>query len=118
MNLAYNITERNSVQILSIKSLLDEWQNRQILQELQPKIEAGATTFVVDLAQLRLVNSIGLNFLLTLFSRVRRQGGEVILANVSKGVYRILEMTKLSNIFPLESSVENAVDALGMELMA
>ncbi len=118
MNMMYSLTEHNSVQILSLNSLRDEWQNRQILKELQPKIDSGASTFVVDLAKLNLMNSSGLNFLLSLFSKTKKQGGEIILANASRRVTQILEMTKLSSVFTLRPSVENAVDCFAMELVA
>lgn len=115
MNVTYSITEHNAVQVLSINSLLDEWQNRQILKELQHKIDQGAHEFVIDLAPLSLVNSIGLNFLLSLFSKTKKKGGALILANVSKRIQRILEITKLSTVFTISSSVENAVDRLSLE---
>ena len=104
------------MQVLSINSLRDEWQNRQILKELQRKIDTGANRFVVDLSQLNLVNSIGLNFLLTLFSKTKKKGGAVILANVSNRIQQILEITKLSTVFSIKTSVDTAVDSLSPQL--
>lgn len=115
MNVNYSITERNAVQVLSINSLRDEWQNRQILKELQHKIDRGDNDFVVDLTRLSLVNSVGLNFLLSLASKTQKKGGALILANVSKRVQRILEVTKLTTVFTISRSVENAVDRLSLE---
>lgn len=109
MNVMYSLTEHNSVQILSINSLRDEWQNRQILKAVQPTIDRGASAFVVDLSKLNLVNSVGLNFLLSLFSKTKQQGGEIILTNVSRKIKQVLEMTKLSNVFRVSPSVETAV---------
>ncbi len=116
MNVSYSITERNTVQVLSINSLLDEWQNRQILKELQQKIDQGANEFVVDLGPMNLVNSIGLNFLLSLFSKTKKKGGALVLANVSKRIQRILDITKLSAVFVISPSVENAVDDLSLQM--
>ena len=116
MNVSYSITEHNAVQVLSINSLLDEWQNRQILKELQHKIDQGDHEFVVDLAPLSLVNSIGLNFLLSLFSKTKQKGGTLILANASKRIQRILDITKLSAVFTICPSVEKAVNSLSLEM--
>ncbi|MFK7982087.1 MAG: STAS domain-containing protein [Saprospiraceae bacterium] len=116
MNVSYSITEHNTVQVLSINSLLDEWQNRQILKELQYKIDQGANEFVVDLAPLSLVNSVGLNFLLSLFSKTKQKGGALVLANVSKRVQRILDITKLSAVFTVCPTVEKAVDNFSLQL--
>ena len=118
MNVNYSITEHNGVQVLSINSLLDEWQNRQILKELQYKIDRGNNEFVMDLAPLNLVNSIGLNFLLALSSKTKKQGGALVLTNVSKRIQRILDITKLSAIFTICPSVEKAVNNLSLQLVA
>ncbi|MEM6316462.1 MAG: STAS domain-containing protein [Bacteroidota bacterium] len=117
MNVNYSITEHDSVQVLFTNTLLDEWQNRQILQDLRQKIDNGAKQFVVDLAAQKLMNSIGLNFLLTLFSCTKKTGGALILANPSKKVRQVLEMTKLSNVFKTETSVETAVNQLNAQLV-
>ncbi len=117
MNVTYSITKHDAVQVLSINSLLDEWQNRQILKELEQKIDQGDNEFVVDLAPLSLVNSIGLNFLLSLFSKTQKQGGAIVLANVSKGIQRILDITKLSAVFMISPSVEKALDSLSLEVI-
>ena len=116
MNVNYSITKHNAVQVLSINSLLDEWQNRQILKELQQKIDTGLNEFVVDLAALNLVNSIGINFLLSLLAKVKKKGGVLILANVSSRIQRILEITKLAAVFEISASVENAVDDLSLQM--
>ncbi len=115
MNVNYSITEHNTVQVLSINSLRDEWQNRQILKDLQQKIDKGNNDFVVDLTRLSLVNSVGLNFLLSLSAKTKKKGGALILANVPKRVQRILEVTKLTTIFTISHSVESAVDSLSLE---
>ncbi len=117
MNVTYTITEYNAVQVLSINSLRDEWQNRQILKELQHKIDKGTNEFVIDLAQLNLMNSIGLNFLLSLFSKTRKTGGSLILANASQKIQRVLEVTKLSNVFNVQPTVKHAVDSFSMDLV-
>jgi len=116
MNVNYSITQHNAVQVLSINSLLDEWQNRQILKELQYKIDQGDNEFVVDLAPLNLVNSIGLNFLLALSSKTKKRGGALVLANVSKRVQRILDITKLSSVFTVCPTVEKAINNLSLPI--
>ena len=117
MNVTYTITKHNSVQVLSINTLRDEWQNRQILKELQHKIDKGAKEFVIDLAPLNLMNSIGLNFLLSLFSKTRKTGGALILANVSQHIQSVLEITKLSNVFNIQPTVKHAIESFSMDLV-
>jgi anti-anti-sigma factor len=106
------------VQILSINTLLDEWQNRQILRELQQKIDRGANQIVVDLGSLSFVNSAGINFLLSLFSKTQKEDGQIILANASMRIQKIMEITKLSSVFTIKNSIDAAVNSLTLNMAA
>ena len=118
MKVAYSLTEQKSVQILSINSLLDEWQNRQILQELNQKIDRGGNQLVIDLTQLNLMTCSGINFLLSLFSKTQENNGALILANAPRSVQKILDITKLSTIFAIKPSVDQAVNCLTQKVAA
>ncbi len=110
MDAIYSISQQKAVQVLSINSLLDEWQNRRILRELQGRITTNTNHFVIDLAQLSFINSSGLNFLLMLYAKTRKSGGSIILANASKRIRHVLDITKLSTVFPIKTSVASAVN--------
>jgi len=115
MNKQYTITEKTNLQILSPQSLLDEWENRQILRDLQERINAGCHQFVVDLSNLQLINCVGINFLLTLLSRVQNVGGQLILINIGDFVARLFDTTRLTNVFELQASLEAAMEHLAQE---
>ena len=112
MNKHYSVTEQANVQILSITSLLDEWENRYLLRTIQHRIDDGAALFVIDLMDLELINSVGLNFLLAVLSRLKNIDGHLLLANVQEQVHNLLEITKLHNVFDIKSSVEEAISYL------
>jgi len=109
MNPNYNITKAENVQILEVRNLLNEYVNKEILQAVQSKIDEGFSNFVVDLKQIQFMNSVGLNFLITLKARSNDNGGRVAVANASGKVVQLLEMTKLRPIFQVNNSVEEAV---------
>ena len=118
MNAIYSISQQKAIQILSINNLSDEWQNRQILRELQGRINVNAKHFVVDLAQLPFINSCGLNFLLMLYSKTQKSGGSIILANASKRIQHILDITKLSTVFTIKKSIADAVNCFSIKVAA
>ena len=109
MNPNYSITKAENVQILEVRNLLNEYDNKEILQAVQTKIDEGFSNFVVDLKQIQFMNSVGLNFLITLKARSNDSGGRVAVANASGKVVQLLEMTKLRPIFQVNNSVEEAV---------
>ena len=58
---AYRISEQNAVQILEVSNLFNEFDNRQLLNELQKRMDGGAANCVVNLADLNVMNSVGLS---------------------------------------------------------
>lgn len=112
MNLTYSIDEQvGGIQILKIHDLLSEHANKEILKAAQQRIDAGQKRFVVDLSQVRYMNSVGLNFLITLRARSQEEGGDIAVANPSEKVMDLLNMTKLAPIFRIYSTVEAAAQA-------
>jgi len=112
MNKHYTVSERANVQILSFISLTDEWENQQLLRVLQEQINAGAHQFVVDLSNQKLINCVGINFLLSLLAKIQDAGGQLILTNVCEFVNRLLAITRLTSVFELQTSLDAAVEQL------
>lgn len=115
MNDHYSVSP--NLQVLSLTSLLDEWENRRLLRDLQQRINEGINQYVIDLAEVKVINSVGINFLLSLLSRVQQSGGQMFLMNVSDYVYRLLDVTKLTSVFEMMTSADDAVLELEEEAM-
>lgn len=98
--------------MLEVYNLLNEYANREILLAVQSKIDEGFSTFVVDLKDIQVMNSVGLNFLIVLRARSEDKGGRIAVVNASHKVMQLLEMTKLRPMFQLSGSVEEAVESL------
>ena len=58
------------------------------------RAESGTHDVVVlDLSELRFVDSTGLGIIACAYRRMRRTGGRLVIASPTKGVKRILELT-------------------------
>jgi anti-anti-sigma factor len=108
----FSIIQKDSVQILEISNLLSEYANKEILLAAQSKIDEGFSKFVVDLKAIDFMNSVGLNFLITLRARSDEMGGQMAIANAPSKVLQLLKMTKLLPMFQVTSSVEEALEFL------
>ena len=115
MNKHYFDSEKAPVRILTISSLLDEWDNRHLLTEFQQYLNDGFQQFIVDLTNLHIINSVGINFLLRILKKVQQVGGQLFLANASVQVTHLLNITKLTSIFSMEDSVDAALEAMQEE---
>jgi len=68
---------------------------------------------VLDLDGLRSVDPSGIGALLSLYASAAQHGGQVHLARPSTKLAAMLRTTKLSSIFPVYDSPEEAIAAFG-----
>ncbi|HET7720100.1 MAG TPA: STAS domain-containing protein [Acidimicrobiales bacterium] len=73
----------------------------QLRDELLRLVSGGATMVTVDLSELAFVDSTGLSVLITGLKRLRQQGGELALRSPTPGTRRVLEITGLTEVFPI-----------------
>jgi anti-sigma B factor antagonist len=73
----------------------------QLREELLRLVSDGATTVTVDLSELAFVDSTGLSVLITGLKRLRQQGGDLALRSPTPGTRRVLEITGLTEVFPI-----------------
>jgi len=112
MNEISSFADQTSTQILSITTLSDEWHNRHIFHDFQSSIEEGIKQFIVDLSKLSVINSVGINLLLRILKRVQQVSGQLFLTNASVQVLHLLNITKLTNVFIIKGSIEEAMESI------
>jgi anti-anti-sigma factor len=110
MEFYYGDTERD-VLILRADGGLDSHNAQQFLEQLQRLIDAGARKLVVDCVKLGYISSFGITTFIRLHKRMSESGGDVKLAAVQAPLFRLLEITRLNEVFHTYPSVEEAVKA-------
>mgnify|MGYP001802035832 FL=1 len=81
-------------------------------ESFSEKLELGYEQFVIDLSDLQHINSSGLGVLITLLTKARKKGGELMLANPSSYIKNLLLITKLNTIFEIHATTDEALGAL------
>jgi anti-sigma B factor antagonist len=98
----YQIEKLEDVLVISLQGrLLGEHQTLTLLEEIEEQIAMNLTHIVVDLGKLDYINSNGLNFLLTVLTKTRKEDGETVLCNISETIQQLLITTKLKAFFTL-----------------
>jgi anti-sigma B factor antagonist len=64
---------------------------------------------VIDISNLRYINSSGIGVLITILTKFRNKGGEVYLLKPSESVQKLLVITKLNAIFQIAKTEEEAL---------
>jgi len=113
MNFEYTFDKIDELNLFTLKGeLIDKGQAMQFLYEVDKCIEKKDNKFILNLSDLKYMNSSGLNILINILTKSRKSGGDVAIAGLSKKVHELLAITKLDNIFNITDSVDQAVKKL------
>ena len=107
------ISERDGVAVVTPAGDLDSQTSHAFQNRLDPLISEGTCYFVVDLQHVRFLDRAGLAALVRLYKHVRIGEGDVRLAGVLPAVQRILDLTRLSRVFAIYPTVEEAAASFG-----
>jgi anti-sigma B factor antagonist len=88
---------------------LSDFDFKPVIESVEDQINDGVSNFVIDLANLKFMNSTGLGALIRILTKARTAGGEAILVNSSTQISQLLLMTKLNQVFNNFDSLEDAI---------
>ena len=113
MVLDFNISEENDINILTLSGeLIDKNQAIHLLKAVDELVEAGNNKLIIDIKELKYMNSSGLNVLIQLLTKTRNNGGESVIFNVNKKITELLIITKLNTLFKIAETEEEAIKML------
>ena len=81
---------------------------RDTVRELLAK---GQKKILLNLGEVTYIDSSGIGELVSAFTTVRNQGGELKLLNLTKKVHDLLQITKLYTVFDVRDDEAGAVKA-------
>ena len=110
----FSISEKPNCIILSLEGeLIEKNQAIDLLKKVDELVAAGQTKIAINLANLKYMNSSGLNTMIQLLTKARNDGGEVVICNMNKKINELLLITKLNTLFKVVETEEQAVNLLG-----
>ena len=86
--------------------------SEDLSQVLKDSFEEGLDKFIIDLVEVKWVNSTGLGILMSLYREIESAGGIVAVANPSPKVVGLFKVTKLDRYFRIGNSLDEAVKEL------
>ena len=89
--------------------LIGENNGVGVLEIVANAIQQQIRNCIVDISDLRYINSSGIGVLITILTKFRNKGGEVYLLNPSESVKKLLVITKLNAIFQVIQAEEEVV---------
>jgi anti-sigma B factor antagonist len=109
MSFTYNIIEKQPIAVFSLYGeLIDRNLAQNLMDEVIKLSEEGQNKFVLELSELKYMNSTGLNVLINILTKSRKNGGDLAICGVSKKVQELLLITKLTSVFNVTETMEEA----------
>lgn len=109
-----NTDEKNGIVIFNISGKIMGGDDETVFYgTLQKMIQLNKTKVVIDLAGVEWMNSLGLGLLISGLTTMRKNNGELKLANVAEKVESLLVLTKLITAFESYDSIDEAVNSFG-----
>ena len=106
----YNVKEVLGIEVIEFVKKLEGGSGASEFQDMiASKIEENKNQFVVDLHNVKYVNSTGIGILIRAYTALKNSGGDMKLAAVTDKVTGVLSITKLDTIFKFYDTVNDAV---------
>ena len=112
------ITEQrfHDVVVVSLKGqLIADEQDVQFRNAIDALVREGITKIVVDLHDVTLLDSGGVGVLVAKFLTLRKRGGDLRLARLTKRTHRVLAITRLLRVFATFDSTADAVHSFAAD---
>jgi anti-sigma B factor antagonist len=94
----FDISAHDGTSQLSIEGQLDAVSVPDLRVELDKLVAARPRAVEVDLSRLRMIDSSGVGALVSLFKRVRAQGGNVVIKGIRDQPLAIFQLLKLDRL--------------------
>jgi anti-sigma B factor antagonist len=92
--------------------LIGEDSGMQLVDLANDFLGKDVKNCIIDISDLRYINSSGIGVLITILTKFRNKSGEVYLLKPSENVQKLLIITKLNAIFQIAESEEEAIKNL------
>lgn len=106
------LEENGKVVVMVVKEeRLDAHNSEDLKQELGRLFNEGKTSVVVDLKEVRFIDSSGLGALVSGFKNASSRQAELKLSSLQSQVKSMFELTRLHRVFDIYQTVDEAIDA-------
>ncbi|MBH8572417.1 STAS domain-containing protein [Nostocaceae cyanobacterium CENA369] len=88
-----------SVKILELSGILDGIRGNELRREVSTIVANGADILLLDMKEVKFIDSSGLGALVSAMQMVRNANGKLFVCSISDQVRMLFELTKMDRIF-------------------
>ena len=110
MTMKSNTRQINGVTVVDMSGRITLGEGSVILRDtIRELLGKGQKKILLNLGDVTYIDSSGIGELVSAFTSVRNQGGELKLLNLTKKVHDLLQITKLYTVFDIKDDEGAAV---------
>ena len=107
-----NVEDRNGVIIISTSGYFNNIAGDAVLDVFTEKMKEGSTNFLIDMADSKVVNSIGVSILIEIIEKLKEVNGVLAFTNLAGIVEKTFNIMGISKYCEVYESVEAGVEKL------
>ena len=112
MSMKASTRQLDGVTVVDLSGRITLGEGSVVLRDLvRELIGKGNKKILLNLGDVTYIDSSGIGELVSAFTTVRNQGGELKLLNLTKKVHDLLQITKLYTVFDVKDDEASAVKA-------
>ena len=112
MSLKMGTRQMNGITIVDLSGRITLGEGSVVLRDqIRDLLSKGNKRILLNLGDVSYIDSSGIGELVSAFTSVRNQGGELKLLNLTKKVHDLLQITKLYTVFDVKDDEAAAVKA-------
>jgi anti-sigma B factor antagonist len=104
--------QEGDILILNLKGDIDLHHSPKLREVLQAKVKAKCGKLLLDFSEVGYIDSSGLATLVEYYQGSRTYSGKICLAALSTRVKSVFDLVRLSEIFSISPSMEEAKESL------
>lgn len=110
MSMKVNTRQVDGVTILDLSGRITLGEGSvQLRDAVRDLLAKGSKLILLNLADVNYIDSSGIGELVSAYTTVRNQGGELKLLNLTKKVHDLLQITKLYTVFDVKDDEASAI---------
>ena len=112
MTMKINSRRKNGIVVVDLSGRIVHGEGTALLREyVRDLISKGEKMILLNLQAVPYIDSSGLGELVSTFTAIRKQGGELKLLNLAKHVHGLLQITKLYTVFEVHDDEAAALQS-------
>ncbi len=106
------ITTKDEVTILKIEGAIKSGDEYDLAEKMEKYIKPNtAPKFIVDMKKVPFINSAALGLFLNIFKKIDYLKGRMVFASLNSDVENLMEITKLSSVFEIYKTIDEALQS-------